>query len=66
MAQSLTTLVLVAAYWLLVPSRQRTMFRATNARFLGRPAGGNDFDSPAGQIVDAEIEAETAEWLSSD
>jgi hypothetical protein len=42
------------------------MFRAMNARFLGRPAAGNDFDSPAGQIVDAEIEAETAEWLSSD
>jgi hypothetical protein len=37
-----------------------------NTRFLGRRAAGNDFDSPAGQIVGAKIEAERAERPSSD
>jgi hypothetical protein len=36
-----------------------------NTRFLGRLAAGNDFDTPAGQIVGAEIEAERAERPSS-
>jgi hypothetical protein len=40
------------------------MFRAINTRFLGRLPAGNDFDSPAGQNVGAEIEAEMANRLA--
>jgi len=37
-----------------------------DTHFLGRLAAGNDFDSPTGQNVGAEIEAEMTERLSKD